>query len=140
MDFDQKQITEKNLSIVLTPRAIAQIHKLQNKDRVQREHLNQSNSENFDRLKSKCGLHLKLSVESGGCSGMQYIFSLEPIIDENSFIISQENAILLVDKASALFLTNIEIDYVEEMIGSQFEVKNPNATASCSCGVSFSLF
>jgi iron-sulfur cluster insertion protein len=83
--------------------------------------------------------YLKLCVESGGCAGMQYIFSLESRV-KDEIPLEQEGAVLLIDALSMTFLKGVEIHYVEEMIGSHFQVKNPNAVSACSCGVSFSMF
>jgi iron-sulfur cluster insertion protein len=83
--------------------------------------------------------YLKLCVESGGCAGMQYIFSLESQV-KDEIPLEQEGAVLLIDALSMTFLKGVEIHYVEEMIGSHFQVKNPNAVSACSCGVSFSMF
>ena len=84
--------------------------------------------------------HLRLSVLGGGCSGFQYKFELDDKINNDDLVISENNNILLaVDKISLDFLHNSSIDYVNEMGGSYFKVNNPNATANCGCGSSFSV-
>jgi len=82
---------------------------------------------------------LRVSVDGGGCSGFQYKFDLSPGPDEGDIVIEYDGAKVLVDPASLPFLTGSQIDYVDELVGSMFQVKNPNATASCGCGTSFNI-
>jgi iron-sulfur cluster assembly accessory protein len=74
------------------------------------------------------GAMLRISVEGGGCSGFQYKFDIE-----------RAKAVVLVDPASVPFLAGSEVDFVDDLIGASFRVVNPNATASCGCGTSFSI-
>lgn len=85
------------------------------------------------------GAMLRISVEGGGCSGFQYKFNVERTKADDDMVIGGENAIVLVDPASAPFLAGSELDYVDDLIGASFRVVNPNATASCGCGTSFSI-
>jgi iron-sulfur cluster insertion protein len=77
-------------------------------------------------------------VQGGGCSGMQYGFTFEEEQNEDDFDIEIDGVHLLVDAMSSQYLQGAEIDYVENLQGSQFSIKNPNAQTSCGCGSSFS--
>ena len=81
------------------------------------------------------GSFFRIAIKGGGCSGFQYDFSYENKPDENDLI----QNIILIDKQSADMLKGSEIDYVEELIGESFKIKNPQTKSSCGCGVSFSL-
>ena len=81
------------------------------------------------------GSFFRIAIKGGGCSGFQYDFSYENKPDENDLI--QNN--ILIDKQSADMLKGSEIDYVEELIGESFKIKNPQTKSSCGCSVSFSL-
>jgi iron-sulfur cluster assembly accessory protein len=85
------------------------------------------------------GAMLRISVEGGGCSGFQYKFDIERTRAADDMVIARESAIVLVDPASAPFLAGSEVDFVDDLIGASFRVNNPNATASCGCGTSFSI-
>ncbi len=84
-------------------------------------------------------LKFRVSVNGGGCSGFQYDFNLVKDQKEDDLVIIRDGATLLVDGLSLLYLTGSEVDFVEELAGSMFVVKNPNATASCGCGSSFAV-
>jgi iron-sulfur cluster assembly accessory protein len=93
-----------------------------------------------DILKSEGeGAMLRISVEGGGCSGFQYKFDVDRAKAEDDLVIERENAVVLVDSASVPFLAGSEVDFVDDLIGASFRVNNPNATASCGCGTSFSI-
>ncbi len=85
------------------------------------------------------GAMLRISVEGGGCSGFQYKFDVAREQAEDDLVIAHEGAVVLVDPASAPFLAGSEVDFVDDLIGASFRVQNPNATASCGCGTSFSI-
>jgi iron-sulfur cluster assembly accessory protein len=85
------------------------------------------------------GAMLRISVEGGGCSGFQYKFDVDRAKAGDDLGISREDAVVLVDPASAPFLAGSELDFVDDLIGASFRVVNPNATASCGCGTSFSI-
>jgi len=85
------------------------------------------------------GAMLRISVEGGGCSGFQYKFDIERAQAEDDMVIARDTAVVLVDPASAPFLACSEVDFVDDLIGASFRVHNPNATASCGCGTSFSI-
>jgi iron-sulfur cluster assembly accessory protein len=85
------------------------------------------------------GAMLRISVEGGGCSGFQYKFDVERTRADDDLVISRDGAVVVVDPASVPFLAGSEVDFVDDLIGASFRVANPNATASCGCGTSFSV-
>lgn len=92
------------------------------------------------RLKQgKAALYLRITVDGGGCQGFEYKFSFADT-PETDDIITQSGAIgLVTDPISMGFLENATIDFENELIGSKFVVKNPNAASSCGCGTSFNI-
>ena len=82
---------------------------------------------------------LRLAVDGGGCSGFQYKFDLVSTFHADDLKIERDGAIVLVDPLSIPFLAGSELDFVDDLIGASFQVRNPNATASCGCGTSFSI-
>ena len=85
------------------------------------------------------GVALRVAVNGGGCSGFQYAFSFDDARQADDLIIEKDGATVLVDSMSQLYLAGAEIDFVEDVIGSSFQINNPNATSSCGCGTSFSV-
>lgn len=85
------------------------------------------------------GTMLRVSVEGGGCSGFQYKFDMERARGDDDMVIARNGATVLIDSVSQQYMDGSEIDFVEDLIGAAFKVKNPNATASCGCGTSFAL-
>src|SRR5262245_4112203 len=81
---------------------------------------------------------LRVSVEGGGCSGFQYKFDLVGNSEADDLVIEKGGARVLVDPVSLGFLAGSEIDFVDDLIGAAFKIRNPQATASCGCGTSFS--
>ncbi len=84
-------------------------------------------------------LMLRVAVEAGGCSGFQYQFDLVDASDEDDLRIERDGAAALVDAISLALLKGSEIDFVDELAGAEFRIRNPNAKSSCGCGVSFSI-
>ena len=82
---------------------------------------------------------LRVAVEGGGCSGFQYDLKLEESAASDDLVIEGEGQRVLIDPVSLPFLQDAVIDYTQELIGARFVVQNPNATASCGCGISFSM-
>lgn len=82
---------------------------------------------------------LRVSVEGGGCSGFQYKFDLTNDQAPDDLAIENGGVTVLVDSISQMYMAGSEIDFADEIIGAAFKVNNPNATASCGCGTSFSL-
>ena len=83
-------------------------------------------------------LKLRVFVSGGGCSGFQYGFTFDEKIQDGDTQVEKNGVTLLVDPMSFQYLTGAEIDYKEDLEGSQFVIKNPNATTTCGCGSSFS--
>ncbi len=85
------------------------------------------------------GSMLRVSVEGGGCSGFQYKFGVETARAADDIVIARDGAVVLIDPVSVDYIAGSEIDFVDDLIGASFKVKNPKAKASCGCGTSFSL-
>lgn len=83
--------------------------------------------------------YLRVSVVGGGCSGFSYKFDLETGAEADDLRLERDGATVLIDPVSVDFLKDSEIDYVDELIGASFQIRNPNATAACGCGTSFSI-
>ena len=86
------------------------------------------------------GTVLRIAVAGGGCSGFQYEYNLvkeDPTPDD--LVLSKDNATVLIDSLSVEFMGGAEIDYVDDLIGQSFQIRNPNAVAGCGCGTSFSV-
>jgi iron-sulfur cluster assembly accessory protein len=82
---------------------------------------------------------LRVAVTGGGCSGFQYSFALDDARLDDDCVIERDGAVVLVDPMSLDFLKGAELDFVDDLIGAAFKIKNPNATSSCGCGTSFSV-
>ena len=85
------------------------------------------------------GTMLRVSVEGGGCSGFQYKFDMERDRAADDVAIMRDGATVLIDRTSLGYLAGSEIDFVDDLIGTSFRINNPQATASCGCGTSFSI-
>ena len=83
-------------------------------------------------------LKLRVFVQGGGCSGFQYGFTFDEIVNEDDTTLSKGGVSLLIDAMSYQYLVGAEIDYKDDLEGAQFVIKNPNATSTCGCGSSFS--
>ncbi len=84
-------------------------------------------------------LKLRVFVTGGGCSGFQYGFTFDEVKAEDDTVLEKDGVTLLIDPMSFQYLMGAEIDYTEGLEGSQFVIKNPNATSTCGCGSSFSV-
>ena len=82
---------------------------------------------------------LRVAVEGGGCSGFQYLFDLVEQAEDDDLRVERDGAAALVDVVSLALLKGSEIDFVDELAGAEFRIRNPNAKSSCGCGVSFSI-
>jgi iron-sulfur cluster assembly accessory protein len=82
---------------------------------------------------------LRVSVEGGGCSGFSYKFDLADAPQDDDLVIARGDAKVLIDSLSLVYMTGSEIDFVDNLLGQSFQIKNPNAVASCGCGTSFSI-
>jgi iron-sulfur cluster insertion protein len=84
-------------------------------------------------------LSLRIAVSGGGCSGFQYGFSLDDTVNDDDRVFSHLGVRVVIDEISLELLAGAEVDYVTEMIGSSFRIRNPNAASSCGCGSSFAI-
>ena len=82
---------------------------------------------------------LRVAVEGGGCSGFQYQFDLVDAANQDDIRVERDGSAALVDEMSLVLLKGSEIDFVDELAGAEFRIRNPNAKSSCGCGVSFSI-
>ncbi len=85
------------------------------------------------------GTMLRVSVEGGGCSGFQYKFDMDQAQAADDLVIQRDGVTVLIDQTSVGYLAGSEIDFVDDLIGASFRINNPQATASCGCGTSFSI-
>jgi iron-sulfur cluster insertion protein len=84
-------------------------------------------------------LMLRLSVSGGGCSGFQYGFTFDNSVQVDDHLFERDGVKVVVDETSLDLLAGAQIDFVEDLVGASFQVKNPNAKSSCGCGSSFSV-
>ena len=84
-------------------------------------------------------VNLRVYVTGGGCSGFQYGFSFDKVVDDEDTCVTKLGANLVIDPLSLQYLAGSTIDYIEDLTGSKFIIKNPNATTTCGCGESFSI-
>ncbi len=82
---------------------------------------------------------LRVSVSGGGCSGFQYGFELVDNVGDDDLVIERDGATVIIDSVSLMYVEGSTIDYVNDLIGSSFQIQNPNAQSSCGCGTSFSI-
>ncbi|MFT3726985.1 MAG: iron-sulfur cluster insertion protein ErpA [Terricaulis sp.] len=97
-----------------------------------------------DRIKAvvaaePAGAGLRVAVEGGGCSGFHYDIGVAANANADDLVIERDGARLFVDPVSLPYLLGSEVDWVDELIGASFKVRNPNAKSACGCGVSFSV-
>jgi iron-sulfur cluster assembly accessory protein len=85
------------------------------------------------------GAMLRVSVEGGGCSGFQYKFDVDRSKTDDDVVIDRDGAVVLIDSVSLQYMQGSQIDFVDDLIGASFKIANPNATASCGCGTSFTI-
>ena len=88
---------------------------------------------------NKANSGLRVFVQGGGCSGFQYKFDMDRTSVADDIVIRRDGATVLIDSVSANYMAGSEIDFVDDLIGAAFKIKNPQATASCGCGTSFSI-
>lgn len=85
------------------------------------------------------GSKLRISVNGGGCSGFEYAFDIDAQVQDDDLVIERDGAAVLVDEISAQYMEGSVIDFVDDLIGQSFQIRNPLATSSCGCGTSFSI-
>jgi iron-sulfur cluster insertion protein len=90
-------------------------------------------------LEGKPNLMLRIGVSGGGCSGFQYGISLDDQIGDEDRIFEDMGVRVIIDQTSLDMLDGSTVDFVEDLVGSSFQIKNPNATSTCGCGSSFSV-
>lgn len=91
------------------------------------------------REESNPNLKLRVFVQGGGCSGFQYGFTFDEAVEDGDTQVSNQGVTLLIDPMSVQYLMGAEIDYREDLEGSQFVIRNPNASTTCGCGSSFNM-
>ena len=103
--------------------------------------LSQNAARQINAIMAKQGMdqYMRVAVEGGGCSGFQYKFDFADAPNDDDIVIERDGAKVVIDEMSLEFLSGSEIDYTQELIGSAFKITNPNATAGCGCGTSFSV-
>jgi iron-sulfur cluster insertion protein len=84
-------------------------------------------------------LKLRVFVQGGGCSGFQYGFTFDEVKNQDDFDWDFDGVNVVVDSMSFQYLQEAQVDYVEDNMGANFVIKNPNATSTCGCGSSFSI-
>jgi iron-sulfur cluster insertion protein len=82
---------------------------------------------------------LRIAVSGGGCSGFQYGLSFDDQRNDDDFVFERDGVGVVVDGVSLGLLNGAEVDFVEDLMGASFQIKNPNAASSCGCGNSFSI-
>jgi iron-sulfur cluster insertion protein len=82
---------------------------------------------------------LRIAVSGGGCSGFQYGFSFDDQRNDDDVVFERDGVSVVVDEVSLDLLNGAEIDFVEDLMGAAFQIRNPNAASSCGCGNSFSI-
>lgn len=105
-------------------------------------HLTENAAKRIKKLQAMEGrddLMLRLTVSGGGCSGFSYSFALDDICNEDDRTFAYHGVTVVVDDASLDLLAGSTVDFVEDLVGSAFSIKNPNATSTCGCGSSFSV-
>ncbi len=81
----------------------------------------------------------RVTVSGGGCSGFQYAFQLDDQLNDDDMTFERDGAVLVTDETSLDLIAGAEVDFVEDLMGAYFQVKNPNAVSSCGCGTSFAI-
>ncbi|RCL00096.1 MAG: Iron-sulfur cluster assembly accessory protein [Candidatus Tokpelaia sp. JSC189] len=82
---------------------------------------------------------LRISVEGGGCSGFSYKYDLVGQKNDDDLVIEKDGARVVIDSVSLPFMDGTEVNFIDNLMGQTFEIKNPNAISSCGCGTSFSI-
>jgi iron-sulfur cluster assembly accessory protein len=90
-------------------------------------------------LKGEDGVALRISVKGGGCSGFQYAYDVERARANDDFVAVRDGATVVIDPVSLELIKGSEVDFVDDLMGQSFRIRNPNAVAACGCGVSFSV-
>ncbi len=91
------------------------------------------------KMEGKPNMMLRIGVSGGGCSGFQYGITLDDTIGDEDRVFEDQGIRLVIDQTSLDLLDGSMVDFVEDLVGSSFQIKNPNATSTCGCGSSFSV-
>ncbi len=91
------------------------------------------------RMEGKSATMLRLTVSGGGCSGFQYGFNFDDAVNADDHVFEHKGIRVVTDDCSLDLLDGAELDYVEDLMGASFQIKNPNAKSSCGCGTSFAV-
>ena len=81
----------------------------------------------------------RIKVNGGGCSGFQYTFGFDANTSTDDFILTQDNVTIACDNESLIYIDGGQVDFIDSLMGRYFTIQNPNATANCGCGTSFSI-
>jgi len=81
----------------------------------------------------------RVTVSGGGCSGFQYSFALDDKVNDDDLTFERDGAVLVTDETSIDLIAGSEVDFVDDLMGAYFQVRNPNAVSSCGCGTSFAI-
>ena len=95
--------------------------------------------QNLIRMEGKPNMMLRLGVSGGGCAGFSYGISLDDKVNDDDRLFSEYGVTLVVDQTSLDMLDGSVVDFVEDLVGASFQIKNPNASSTCGCGSSFSV-
>ncbi len=103
--------------------------------------LSMSAARRINQLNAKGGTAkmFRVTVSGGGCSGFQYGFQLDDRLNDDDVTFERDGAVLVTDETSLDLIAGAEVDFVDDLMGAYFQVRNPNATSSCGCGTSFSI-
>ncbi len=103
--------------------------------------LSASAARRINQLNAKDGAAkmFRVTVSGGGCSGFQYGFQLDDRLNDDDLTFERDGAVLVTDETSLDLIAGSEVDFVDDLMGAYFQVRNPNATSSCGCGTSFSI-
>lgn len=120
----QEEIAEMPANINITQNALFKVYELMSEE-------------------NDFNLKLRIFVQGGGCSGFQYGFTFDEQVAQDDYVIKKDihnhNVYILIDSMSYQYLNGATIDYVEDLMSAQFQIKNPNASSNCGCGSSFGV-
>jgi len=101
--------------------------------------ISESAARRIQKVATAGGSFLRVGVSGGGCSGFQYNFELSTERQDDDHEFSRDGAKVVIDDTSLDLLAGAELDFVEDLSGAQFQMRNPNASSSCGCGMSLSV-
>lgn len=121
--------------------SIADTHPLDVKSAPRTVTLSASAARRINQLNTKDGTQkmFRVTVSGGGCSGFQYSFQLDDQLSDDDVTFERDGAVLVTDDTSLGLIAGSEVEFIDDLMGAYFQVRNPNATSSCGCGTSFSV-